>query len=225
MAARCVSAIKATTARLIKLDVCGNPVSGAGSAQVVTDGFINIDPSPQYDDGELISTRKANGEFCVYEPGDPQLTQVNLTVNWCVLDPDTITIITGDQLLSAGGLGVTGTGVAFSDGLILNRWSLEVWQLVTGEGACGDDGLQRYVYWAFPNVGGGKVGDLSFGNTALQFTNTAFTKKMGPLWPTRAGATPYLDSNTPAAGSHFLYNITTTAPPAATCGAVPHTFS
>lgn len=222
MAARCVSAIKGTTARLIKLDICGNPVSGAASAEVVTDGFVNIAPSPQYDDGEAIQTRKANGLFCINEPGDVQLTQVNLTINWCVLDPDTITIITGDQLLSAGGAGVTGTGVAFGEGLILNRWSLEVWQNVVGEGACGSDGLQRYVYWAFPNVGGGKVGDLDMGNSALQFTNTAFTKKIGNFWAARAGATPYLDSNVIQLDTHFLYNVTTVAPPAASCGAHVH---
>lgn len=225
MAARCVSAIKGTTARLIKLDVCGNPISGTGSAKVVTDGFVNIAPSPQYDEGEAIQQRKANGLFCVNEPGDPQLNWVTLTINWCVLDPDTLTIITGDQLLTAGGAGITGTGVAFGEGLILNHWSLEVWQNVVGEGACGADGLQRYVYWAFPNITGGRVGDLDFGNSALQFTNTAQTKKIGPLWASRAGVSTYLDGNVPASDTHFLYNVTTSAPPAASCGAVPLVFS
>ena len=57
MVAQCVSPIQARVARLIKLDTCGNPVTGASSSVVVTNGFISINPSPQYEDGEEHSQR------------------------------------------------------------------------------------------------------------------------------------------------------------------------
>jgi len=41
--AQCTTPIQARVARMIKLDVCGNPVTGAESAVVSTDGFISIE--------------------------------------------------------------------------------------------------------------------------------------------------------------------------------------
>lgn len=217
MSALCVSPIQARVARLIKLDVCGNPVTGASSAVVVVDGFVSINPSPQYLDGEEHQTRKANGEICVYQKDPSQLTRVDLEINWCVLDPDAIVVITGEDLLTTGS--ATGSGVAYGEGLLTARFSLEVWQPVTGAGACDASGNQQYVYWAFMNAGNAKVGDFAFENAPFQFQNTAETKSLGPLWLTRSGAATWLGSNVPASDRHFLHNITTTAPPTAACGA------
>ena len=46
--------IKGRVARLIQLDVCGNPITGASGLQVITKGFIQIQAEPQYEDGEQI---------------------------------------------------------------------------------------------------------------------------------------------------------------------------
>jgi hypothetical protein len=204
--------------RLVKLDVCGNPVTGASSAVVVTDGFVSITPSPQYEDGETQQVRKANGAFCVNQFDPPELSTVNLGINWCVMDPDAIVIITGERLLTTSG--VTGSGVAFGEGLITARFSLEVWQTVAGRAACDASGLQRYVYWAFMNVGNTKVNDFNFENAPLQFSTTSQTFGAGPLWGNGPGSVgPWFES-TAAVDEHFLYNITTVAPPVSSCGAV-----
>lgn len=218
MVAQCVSPIQARVARLIKLDVCGNPVTGASSAVVVTNGFVSISPSPQYQDGEEHSQRKADGSLCVYQKDPSELTRVDLTTNWCVLDPDALVVATGERLLTTNS--VTGTGVAYGEGQLTARYSLEVWQPVTGSGACDALGNQQYVYWAFFNVGNAKIQDFSFENAPFQFTTTGETKSVGPLWLSRSGATSWLGTNTVESGEHFLHNITTTAPPTATCGAV-----
>jgi hypothetical protein len=216
--AQCVSPIQARVARLIKLDVCGNPVTGASSSVVVTDGFVSIAPSPQYQDGEEHTQRKANGELCVYQKDASELTRVDITVNWCVLDPDALVVITGERLLSSDG--VTGTGVAYGEGQLTSRFSLEVWQPVTGSGACDASGNQQFVYWAFMNVGNSKVQDLTFENAPFQFTTLSESKAVGPLWLTRSGAATYLGDETVESGEHFLHNITTETPPESTCGAV-----
>lgn len=219
MAARCASPIKGIVARLVKVDVCGNPVTGASSAEVVTNGFIQINPSPQYEEGEVQQQRLADGTFCVNEKDEPQLSRVSLGINWCVLDPDAIVVITGERLLLDG---VTGTGVAFGEGLITARYSLEVWQRVSGRSACDSSGAQRYVYWAFPNVGNTIVNDFSFENAPLQFSTTSETEAAGPLWGNGPGsAGPWLPPGaTLAVDEHFAFNITTTPPPTPTCGAV-----
>lgn len=218
MVAQCVSPIQARVARLIKLDVCGNPVTGASSAVVVTDGFVSINPSPQYLDGEEHQQRKASGALCVYQKDPSELTRVDLTINWCVLDPDALVVITGERLLTTNS--VTGTGVAYGEGQLTSRFSLEVWQPITGAGACDASGNQRYVYWAFPNVGNSKIQDFAFENAPFQYTTLSETKAVGPLWLSRTGADDWLGSNTVESGEHFLHNITTGQPPTATCGAV-----
>lgn len=218
MVAQCATPIQARVARMIKLDVCGNPVTGASSAVVVTDGFVSIEPSPQYLDGEEHQQRKANGELCVYQKDPSQLTRVDLTTNFCVLDPDAIVVISGERLLTTGG--VTGTGVAYGEGLLTARHSLEVWQPIAGAGACDASGNQRFVYWAFMNAGNTKIQDFSFENAPFQFTTLVETKAVGPLWLSRTGASAWLGENVVETGEHFLHNITTTPPPTATCGAV-----
>ncbi|HET9788308.1 MAG TPA: hypothetical protein VFP47_14320 [Pyrinomonadaceae bacterium] len=218
MVAQCVSPIQARVARLIKLDVCGNPVTGASSAVVVTNGFVSIEPSPQYLDGEEHQQRRADGSLCVYQKDPSELTRVDLTTNFCVLDPDALVIITGERLLTTGS--ATGTGVAYGEGQLTARYSLEVWQPVTGSNACDASGNQQYVYWAFMNTGNAKVGDFTFENAPFQFTTTSETKAVGPLWLSLSGAATWLGSNTVETGEHFLHNITTAAPPTASCGAV-----
>lgn len=215
MVAECASAIHARVMRLVRLDICGNPVTGAGSAVVVTDGFISIAPSPQYLDGEEHQQRKANGALCLYEKDPSELTRVDLGITWCVLDPDALVVISGERLLM--NTAPTGTGVAFGEGQLTSRFSLEVWQPVAGAGACDPSGLQRFIYWAFPNVGNSKFNDWSLENAPLQFSSTSETKAVGFNWgdgPTGGPWAPVFE-----AGEHFLFNVTTVPPPEATCGA------
>lgn len=218
MVAQCVSPIQARVARFIKLDVCGNPVTGAESAVVVTNGFVSINPSPQYQDGEEHTQRRADGALCVYQKDPSELTRVDLTSNFCVLDPDAIVVITGERLLTTGS--ATGTGVAYGEGQLTSRYSLEVWQPVTGAGACDPSGNQQFVYWAFMNAGNSKVQDFTFENGPFQFTTVSETQAVGPQWLSRSGADTWLGSNTVEPREHFLHNITTAAPPVPTCGAV-----
>lgn len=218
MVAQCVSPIQARVARLIKLDVCGNPVTGASSSVVVTDGFISIEPEPQYLDGEEHTQRKANGALCVYQKDPAELTRVDVTTNFCVLDPDALVLITGERLLTTGT--TTGTGVAYGEGVQTARHSLEVWQPITGAGACDPSGQQRFVYWAFFNLGNGRVEGFTFENAPFQFTVLAESKGVGPFWLSRSGAATWLGSNTLETGEHFLHNITTEAPPTPGCGAI-----
>ena len=127
-------------------------------------------------------------------------------------------VISGERLLTTGG--VTGTGVAYGEGLLTARHSLEVWQPIAGAGACDASGNQRFVYWAFMNAGNTKIQDFSFENAPFQFTTLVETKAVGPLWLSRTGASAWLGDNVVETGEHFLHNITTTPPPTATCGAV-----
>lgn len=218
MVAQCVSPIKASVMRLIKLDACGAPVTGASSSVVVSDGFVSIAPSPQYEDGTEYLTKKANGALCVNDIDPPQLKRVDLEMIWCVMDPDAQIVQTGERLLYASG-GVTGTGVAYGEGEVTTRYSLEVWQPVSGVNACSASGAQQYVYWAFPHVGNAKVGDFTFENGVFNFTISSTTFAANTAWGDGPGSAGPWVSAAVQAGDHYLYNVTTTAPPSSACGA------
>ena len=212
--------IKGRVMRLISLDVCGNPITGASGLQVITKGFIQIQLDPQYEDGEQIRQKLADGSLCVNDDDDDEFTMMQLTVDMCGVCPSVEQIVNGARLLGTGAP-VTGTGAAYGEGVISSRFSLEVWQNVTGRGNCDPaTGLPRYVYWSFPNVGHARRGASTIENAGLTMQFIAKTDGVGVLWGDGPGT---LGPWAPAfvEGEHYLWNITTVAPPTipANCGA------
>src|ERR1044072_5191593 len=161
MPATCVSPIKASVIRLIKLNSCGVPVTGASSSVSVFKGFTQVAATPEYEEGQEFLLKNAGGELCVNEKDPNELKRVGLEVEVCTLDPDLQVIATGERLLTTGAP-ATGTGVAYGEGQLTSRFSLELWQPIAGAGACSPGGVQQYVYWLFGNVGNTTIGDFTF---------------------------------------------------------------
>lgn len=218
MATVCASAIKGRVMRVILLDTCGNPVTGSGSAVVVSDGFISVKSTPSYEDGTEYTQKNANGELCVNEMGLAQFKRTDLEAQFCTIDPDVATIIGGGRLLQASA--ATGVGAAFGEATNTSRFSLEVWQNVSGHDACDAGGNPQYVYWVWANCGDGKMSDYTIEDGVSSFTLTAVTKSVGPQWGTGPGtAGPWLPEAL-VAGEHYAYTVTSVEPPTASCGAV-----
>jgi len=217
-----VAPIKAKVIRAVKLDTCGNPVTGASSAMVVAKGFTQVQVSPDYEEGTEFLTKLADGSACVNQKDAAFLKRMGLEGHFCILSPDLITIMTGETQLLTGSGSVTGTGIMFGTDPLTARFSLELWQPVAGLGACDPNtGLQRYVYWAFPNVTNTKIGNLTFELGVFDFVMMAETDYAGLLWIDGPGASTWLPAGTVVPQSkHALFNITTTPPPAVTAGAV-----
>lgn len=219
MPTQCTTPFKARVLRVVRLDSCGNPVTGAGSV-VVSDGFIRVQADPEYLDGEVFRQKNANGDLCINEIDDPLFVSEGISIDFCKVDPDVIVLITGQRLIT-GGAPVTGSGVAYAEGSAHARFSLELWQPIAGAGACTPGGLQQYMYWAFPNMGAARVGSKAFENALLTFTLSAISKAAGPQWGDGPGTgTSWLPAGfTVDTDEHFLHNVTTEPPPTATCGA------
>ena len=218
MVAICASPIKARVMRIIRLNECGVPVSGTGSL-IVSKGFVSIEAAPEYEDGEEFLIKNANGETCVNEKDANTLKRVGLTMNFCQVDPDMVAIVAGERVLTTGSPTATGTGVAFGEGLLTARFSLEVWQPLAGQGACGASGNPLFIYWAFPNVGNAKIGNFTFENAPLTFQMTADTKAAAAQWGDGPTAPSYLPGALQT-DEHFAFNISDVAPPTPTgCGA------
>jgi hypothetical protein len=185
--------------------------------QVTADAFTQIQNSPNYEDGQRFLERKANGNPCINEVDDGFLNWIEQTVTLCTLDPDLISMVTGDPVITDNGESV---GVAIGEGILNSRFSTEVWQEVTGDEACDPEGQQRFVYWAFPHQGDAQIQDFTFENAAFTLAFRNRTKKASTLWDI---GDPWL-ADTPASEwdnqRHFALAITSVPPPEAACGAV-----
>ena len=130
----CVNLARASRMRLTRLDSCGAYVPGP-TGQLVSDGFINVDGTPNYLDPEEITQRNANGDLCVDDQGNPALRWIDLSIVMCNVDPDAFNIITGNPLVvndaaptpESVGFRINGetTGTA--------NFALELWSRVSGQ--------------------------------------------------------------------------------------------
>jgi hypothetical protein len=209
--------------RIVKLDTCGVPVTGATSLVVTTNGFVQVNMEPDYEDGEEFFERNADGVACVNQKDKPTLKRFSLTVDFCSVDPVAAAYVMDGRLLDTVSPATTGTGFAIGEGEPDNQFSLEVWQRVAGSGACDATGLQRYIYNAWPNVGNTQIGTYTVENARSTLSFTAETSAASTLWGNGPGSgTSWLPTgrvvNELGFLDHWLWNITTTAPPVAACG-------
>lgn len=222
MAAKCVSLIKACRLRLVKLDVCGAPVVGAKSV-LVSDGFIRVQAKAVIETGQEFKQKNACGEYCINETDCDLLTRYDLSVDYCNIDPDAVSMTTSQRLISAAG-----TSIGFASGETVDcdaGYSMELWQKPSGANAC-DTGVQEWMYWAFPWIDSGTIGDLTFENGPFTFTVNSKTKgvkaagqwganNLGPFGviPTGEGF---------QVGEHVMGFLTDVQPPDAVCGAIAY---
>lgn len=224
---QCVSLARGPRMRLTRLDSCGEPVPGP-AGQLVTDGFINVDYTPNYLDPEEITQNNANGDLCIDDQGNPQLRWLDLSIVMCRVDPDAFNIITGNPLVLNDALTPESVGFRMNGELTgTANFALEVWSGVTGQ-TCSATGERQYGYWLLPFVVQARVGTWSVANAALTMTLTARTST-GSLWGT--GPSGYLvradaQTDTPEVlltaiddTDHVHFEVVTVPPPAAACGA------
>jgi hypothetical protein len=221
----CWSSIRGRRLRVTKVDNCGTPVAGTCS-QVVSDGFVSVEFSPEIAEGEEVEVRKADGTICVSDSGCPELKWINVEIAFCVVDPDLFSLVTGwetvlDHAANAVGNRVSGK-VSCDEG-----FALELWSDIPRQD-CGATGFRQYGYFLLPWVVNGTIGDFSLENDAATFTLSARTKA-GGAWGVGPHNVDAIDvANTPGPlltpigpDDHMDLHVTTIEPPAAVCGCQP----
>lgn len=212
----CATPIKGTHLRIVALDSCGVPVTGASGLVVVTKGFVQVEMEPQYQEGEEFFERTADGTPCVNQRDDPTLTRMQLTIDFCEVNVLGVSFITSARALTVGDP-ATGTGFAVAEGNAENRFSLEVWQQVAGSGACDASGNQRYIYNAWPNVGASQFGSYTVENGRSTLQVISETRGAAATWDDLVGAMwlpagEFIDTD-----EHWVWNVTTNPPPTPAC--------
>jgi hypothetical protein len=224
MVSNCATPIKGTHMRIVKVDTCGSPVTGTSSLVAVTKGFVQVQMEPQYEEGDEFFQRTADGTICVNQKDNAALKRFNLTIDFCEINVSASAFMVTARELTVGSSPTTGYGFAMAEGVPTNRFSLEVWQQVAGSGACDPStGAQRYIYHAWPNIGNGKLGSYTIQNdrSTLQILGETQAASMVSTigWGDGPGSgTSWLPAGqTVQTGEHWLWTITTSAPPTPAC--------
>ena len=229
----CPSYIGARRLRVTRLDHCGRPVYGDCST-AVSDGFVSVEFDPEIEEGEDYTLRNAAGELCVSERGPDALQWINVSIEFCRVDPELWQIMnpTWKTVKNAKGE-VTGfrIGEKFSDE---QGFALEVWPKAAGQTAlCDDDApddAQPNGYFLLPYVIGGAPEGWTLEDGAATFTLNGRTKA-GSLWgrgpynithDANGNPSPLLEPIESGSNGgdpdHFHADIVTIGPPEASCG-------
>lgn len=182
------SPVRGKRMRLTRLSASLAPVVGPATTGV-SDGFVTVKITPQYDDGDAIQQKNANGDYCVNETADPVLTGVEAEIAFCGVNADYLSMLTGFS--SVVDFEAAAVGLRLSGGVPLTNYALEVWTGVASNGAA-------WGYLLLPALGGGKISEFTVQNGTTDFTVTSKSKE-GSQWGTGPGT--YLPIGTGAQGA------------------------
>lgn len=208
--------IKAKVVRLTRLDECSVPVIGAAST-VVSSGFTKLEPAPEYEDGVDFNIKNAWGDFCVNEQDLSRLKQIGMGLEFCQVDPAIADIAANMRLLLDGS---DVAGAALSEGANESRFAVETWTKVAGQACVG--GLATWLYWVWPALADGRLGNFTIENAALTLPMQAKSKGAvaeADFFSNGPYDTSYLPDGLDV-GEHFAFAVTTETPPTVTDGAV-----
>lgn len=93
------SSIQAVSLRVAKLDAAGAPLVGANNG-FVTKAFTSVSFTPEYEEGEEITTKAADGSTCIYYKMPDTLKNVALELAICNPDPELYEIMNGGTLIN-----------------------------------------------------------------------------------------------------------------------------
>ena len=226
MATKCFSLVRGRAMRVTALDGCGRPQKGP-CATVVSDGFVSAAFTANTDTGDEISVTNAAGRICVRDTPCPVFTGYTLELTFCEVDPDLLSLLTGQQpVYDAQTQDAVGFRMNSDIDACSSGFALEIWSNVPGV-ACGPEAGAEgsYGYLLVPFMQGGVFGDFTIENDAVSFVVSGAGTKAGSGW----GVGPYdvvgnatglpgplIEPIDP--GDHLHIQITTIAPPEAGCG-------
>lgn len=223
-----MKSIKGRIMRLTALDECGAPLYNSALGKIVTTGFISVSWEHEQEDGTEHTLENAWGDFEINELDAPRLKWLNLGMDMCEVDPETLVMLGG----MIGNFDTDGMiGAFLDDQTNVNAFAAEVWTRATGQ-ACDPGGNPLWGYFAAVFVRNGAIsggGTIENGPMNLELAGNGFGAAEDPASPgtTYWGTGPHGDAPTvnpwPVGAIRYI-GITNVQPPAATDGAQPIVF-
>lgn len=135
---------------------------------LVTNGFISASFSPEFEDGEEINQKAADGSVCVSYRGDDSLTRLTFNLSVCSPDPEVTAMLAGGSaLMNAAGTDVLGYSSVEAGAKISNPVAIEIWSTANVDGKPAAD--YPYWHWVFPYVKMRFDGTREFSNGLLSW--------------------------------------------------------
>jgi uncharacterized Zn-binding protein involved in type VI secretion len=235
MAARDGAAsVQGEIARITPLNVDGS--IDETTPILTTEGFISASFGSEFEDGEEVTEKAANGKICIQYKADDSMKGITFNLSLCTPDPEASALIAGGKVICAAADvvddGTTiirkGDVVGYSSpavgATVGNPVAIEIWSkaIINGKPAAG----QPYWHWVFPYVRVRYDGDREFTNGALmnEFSGTGVgNDALVPTGLNPLNATDDFVTYKAALVNPFSYVRSAAKPAAAWTGAWTHT--
>ena len=165
------ASIQGVSIRVTRLDAAGNLLTGAGDSYT-TSAFMRVSFTPEYEEGDEITEKNANGVVCVTYKSPDTLKRITMELAICEPDPELSNLISGGLLLrkdvngvsksvgwAAPGVGDDPAGF----GVAIEAWSHAI---SSGKKAT----TLPYFHWVFPYAKLRQSGDRVIENGMLATT-------------------------------------------------------
>lgn len=165
------SSVQGTLMRVTKLNFDGS--IDTDHPVLVTNGFMSASFSPQFEEGDSILEKAADGSVCVSYKADDSLTRLDFSLSICSPDPEIAVLLAGGCVVKDDEDNIVGySSVAIGD-TVGNPVAIELWSIANVGGKPASD--QPYWHWVFPYVKVRYEGDREFTNGLLanEFTGQA----------------------------------------------------
>lgn len=143
------ASIAGTAIRVARLNSDGSPASGSAAAYLMT-SFISVSFTPEYEEGDEITQKDANGVVCVAYKAPDTLKRVALEVAICNPDPEFTELVAGGTILATGGNTVGYAAPEAGVEANPNGAALDVWSRAVKGGK--NASINPYYRWVFPYV-------------------------------------------------------------------------
>jgi len=172
------ASIQGVAIRVTRLDAAGKLLNGPGDSYV-TSAFMRVSFTPEYEEGDEITEKSANGAVCVTYKSPDTLKRITMELAICEPDPELTNLVAGGLLLRKN-LGTTLADAATKTSSI--GWAapavgddpagygvaIEAWSLAIKDGKRATS--LPFFYWVFPFVKLRQSGDRVIENGMLAST-------------------------------------------------------
>jgi len=149
------ASIQGAAIRVTRLDALGNLLNGPGDSYT-TSAFMSISFTPEYEAGDEITQKSANGSVCVTYQSPDTLKRITMQLAICEPDTELTALISGGILLrknlgtfsSQNNKSVGWASPAVGDDPSGNGVAIEAWSYAVADGKRAS--VLPYFYWVFP---------------------------------------------------------------------------
>ena len=188
------ASVQGVALRVTRLDAAGNLLNGPGDSYTTT-AFLRASFTPEYEEGDEIVEKSADGTICVSYKAPDTLKRITMEIAICEPDAELTSLMSGGLLLrknygtfaSPNNQSIGWAAPNVGDDPSGNGVAIEVWSFAVKDGKRAS--TNPYFYWVFPYAKLRQSGDRVIENGLLANTfegyglgNVTFASGLDGRW-------------------------------------------